>query len=152
MSNITSEVLLYNCTSSTKGGHKVTLQVTDRETIDQLEAIGLGKLFMMVLAPIADDGQPVKDLTWPKPKRQTYSQRAALMLQDERFRDLVAADFDTHLHSAEEANDWLLRYCGIGRKRTLDDEQMRQERQSFLDLETAFKIWTGEISGPGDNY
>ena len=145
-----TEVIYSGCTYSTKAGWGVRFMLNSDDAAKALDAAGAGKRYQMALIPIDDMEQPIPDP--PKAKRQTYSQRAALILQDERFRDLVAADFDIILHSAEEANDWLLRYCGIGRKRTLDDEQMRQERQSFLDLETAFKIWTGEISGPVDNY
>ncbi len=146
MTNITSEVLLYNCTSSTKGGHKVTLQVTDRETIDQLEAIGLGKQFMMVLAPIADDG--TRETTWPKPKKQqTLSNRAAMMLQYAAFPQFVNETYaPINAVTHENADEWLKQWCGVKSKREFDTEHVGAE--NFKGVELEWDIWSGRISGP----
>lgn len=153
MDNLNSEAIFYGATFTTKSGWKVTLQLPDQALVDQLNAIGAGKRYMLAMVPIADDETPDVE-AMQKPKRRLdempLSQVAGMLCQDENFAKFLNVkqwrDMGYSGHDHQACAGIIREKCGV----TSRSEIIRgtPAGDKFEKLRTEYDAWRGKIARP----
>lgn len=98
-----------------------------------------GQRMMMVLVEIGDDELPVEQPTeapaveaLPDVKGGSLAKTAGMLLNNTEFHNFI--------HPAGDANAYILRRCGVSRKREIDHSQMA--RTAFMRMMAEFREWS----------
>ena len=140
--SINTEAIFYSGSSTTKGGHKISLQVESRDIIESLEAMGAGKRYMLVLAPIGDDEQPepIPAVT-DKLKGGKFAQRAGIICGQPAFWKWVNDVEGIVVDSQETAAYFIRNQCRVSSRAELDHNG--HAGMAFETILTEYEMWLG---------
>lgn len=148
----------------TQDGVVVSFVVSPIDMPQALALDPLGTRYMLALAQIGDDEQPVSPVSDPPaaaPSRSDQGKeryaasseaekalvRAARLPKDERFRAWVAKEMGWGDCSDGDAIGYIRdACCNHGSRREIAEE--RDCYQRFIQMETAYLIWAGVLSEP----
>lgn len=150
---ITTEAVFYSSSYTTKSGWKGTFQFPDGQAARAFDAIGAGKRYMLVAAPIADDETPDKDAMAKVPK--SPAQMAGILCNDVRFWAFLGTSYghtcfllckDAVIETNSECVDVLREILRIDSRSEIKEGTDVCSR--FEALRTDFDIYTGRIAAP----
>lgn len=144
--HIEGEALFRNHTYSTKQGHKVTLAV-HQELAEQLDAIGAGKRFMMVLVPLADDEMPDQDAVDRADgvaEGKERVKRAVMLCQDKAFWNWLNGPMQVQpqAQDKEQAAKHMVDFLNIDSRARIKEVEVGAR---FLRMEEDFLKWAGRV-------
>jgi len=145
-----------------KDGLVVSFVVHPADMPDALATAPLGQRYMLALAAIGDDEQPILvQTTAPQPDRSVAGKeryllsdereravaRAGLYPKDPAFRRWAASDYDgIAMLDGDMAADFIRERCDVTSRRELLTNDRAYE--AFLALETEYGIASGKIAEP----
>ncbi len=150
---INTEGVFYSTSYTTKSGWKATFQLPDDEAAKALDAIGSGKRYMLVLAPIADDETPDKDAM--QKVKKSPAQMAGILCNDVRFWNFLHNEHPIvcqevlptpHTMSADGAAIVLRSILSIESRSEI--KEGTDKLRHFNTLKNDFDVFTGRIAGP----
>lgn len=144
--HIQGEAQFRNHTYSTKQGHKVTLAV-HQDLAEQLDAVGAGSRFMMVLVPLTDDEMPDQDAADRADgvtEGKERVKRAVMLCQDRAFWNWLnfIRQGDIEVDSKEKAAKHMTALLNIDSRARIKEDQVGAR---FLRLEEDFLKWAGRV-------